>query len=264
MAVCRAVWFRAILAQACGAIVALLALKTAASIGFSPASGVFIAIDSGSAMLMSLAFTLPVWWLPIQGLFVPTLLWALSFNWPSGVFLAAFILLWLVFRSSPQQRVPLYLSNKPTWRVLANLLPERSGFAFLDLGCGLGGTLDFLAGQRTDGVFHGVESAPAPFLVSWLRLMRKPNAYVRFGDMWREDLGRYDVVYAYLSPSPMPDLWRKAQAEMRAGALLISNSFEIPGVAPVKTLMVDDPRNTRLFIWRMGDVMIRKGKDGRR
>jgi len=99
-----------------------------------------------------------------------------------------------------------------------------------------------------------VESAPAPFLVSWLRLMHKPNARVRFGDMWREDLARYDVIYAFLSPSPMPDLWRKAQAEMRPGSLLISNSFEIPDITPARTLMLDDSRNTRLLIWRMEDV----------
>jgi hypothetical protein len=32
-------------------------------------------------------------------------------------------------------------------------------------------------------------------------------------------------VYAFLSPVPMAEVWRKASTELRPGALLVSNSF---------------------------------------
>ena len=33
---------------------------------------------------------------------------------------------------------------------------------------------------------------------------------IKWGDFWKADLARHDVVYAYLSPAVMPRLWRKA------------------------------------------------------
>jgi hypothetical protein len=47
-------------------------------------------------------------------------------------------------------------------------------------------------------------------------------------------------------------LWEKASEEMRPGALLISNSFEVPGVEAQEVLPVDDWRHSRLLIWRPG------------
>jgi predicted O-methyltransferase YrrM len=46
------------------------------------------------------------------------------------------------------------------------------------------------------------------------------------------DFAQFDVVFAYLSPAAMPELWKKAQREMRPGSLLISYEFPIEGVEP--------------------------------
>jgi SAM-dependent methyltransferase len=245
------VWLKAAVAQAAAVLLTVLSFKTATSLGVHLSQGAAMLIDGSVAVSASLVLGLPSWWMPIQALFVPCLLATLHLSLPPEIFLAGFILLWLVFRSSVKDRVPLYLSDATTRRALAGLLPLSSEFSFLDLGSGLGGTLTYLAAQRPDGKFQGVESAPAPFAMSWLRLRRRANAHVRFADLWRENLSAYDVVYAFLSPDPMPDLWRKARAEMRPGALFISNSFEVPGVLPTRTLLLEDFRRTRLLIWRM-------------
>jgi hypothetical protein len=47
------------------------------------------------------------------------------------------------------------------------------------------------------------------------------------------------VVYAFLSPAPMPRLWEKICAEMKPGSLFISNSFPVPGQAPDRVIEVD-------------------------
>jgi hypothetical protein len=47
----------------------------------------------------------------------------------------------------------------------------------------------------------------------------------------------------------MPSLWRKAQREMRPGTLFVSNSFTVPGVAPLKTIPYAAHR--ALYVWRM-------------
>lgn len=245
------VWLKALLGQVGAGTLTLLAAVLAGLLGCYLPVAAWLTVHAALAMTFSFAWSLPAWWLPMQALFVPAVLFTRSLNLPAYWFFYGFVLLWLFYRGNTRERVPLYLSNRTTWRALAGLLPVAGNFAFLDLGCGLGGVLAFLCRVRPDGEFHGVESAPVPFLVSWLKLLSRQNGHVRFGDLWRGDLAAYDVVYAFLSPSPMPELWRKARAEMRPGSLLISNTFEIPGAVPDRILELDDARRTRLLIWHM-------------
>ena len=77
------------------------------------------------------------------------------------------------------------------------------------------------------------------------------NMTVRRGDFWQEPLNGYDFVYAFLSPAPMPRLWHKACAEMASGALLVSNSFAVPDLAPTHVIEVNDRRATRLYLYRI-------------
>ncbi len=146
--------------------------------------------------------------------------------------------------------MPLYLTNQMTWRALAEQLPKEEGGRFVDLGSGLGGTLGFLARNRPDMKFEGIESAPIPYLLARLRLCAVP-VNLRFGSLWATDLAAYDVVYCFLSPVPMAALYEKAKAQMRPGSLFISNSFAVPDVRPDDTVAVEDSRKTELMIWRM-------------
>ena len=59
-----------------------------------------------------------------------------------------------------------------------------------------------------------------------------------------------DVVYAFLSPAPMPRLWEKVQREMRPGTLFISNRFIVPGVKPHQRIATGEP-GVNLYVWRL-------------
>ena len=110
-----------------------------------------------------------------------------------------------------------------------------------------------LARQRPDGHFTGIESAPLPFALAWLRLRFAGLANVKllFGDYRSHGLGEYDVVYTFLSPVPMPDLCDQAKQEMKSGSLLISNTFDVPGHPADETVEVADRRQTSLYLWRL-------------
>lgn len=199
---------------------------------------------------------LPRWWLIMQCLFAPALVAALTLDIPPRFYLAAFIVMLLLFWNTYRTQVPLYLSSNKVWRALETLLPPPepgSSFTFIDIGSGLGGVLTHLAGIRPDGVYSGVESAPLPFLCSWLRIRLggRRNCQVRWDNFWTCDLTPYDVVFAYLSPAPMVRLWDKAVKEMRPGTLFISSTFTVPGQLPVVTLQVDDLHHSTLLVWRM-------------
>lgn len=241
------VWLKAFAAQLLALLLACAAfvLSRAAGAGIPPWG--FLLLQAASAAGISRLLALPAWWLPMQAAFLPSLVLLLRLGLPPAIYLAAFMLLWLFYRSNTRDRVPLYLSSRATWQALEQLTDGRH--RFLDLGCGLGGTLKYLARRHPECTFEGVESAPLPYLVSRLRLLGMANAHVRLGDLWREDLGEYDIVYAFLSPEPMPALWRKARAEMRQGSVLVSSSFEIPGVDPASVRRLEDRRRTRLLIY---------------
>jgi len=204
----------------------------------------------GAAMLGAIA-GLPVWWLPINLLFVPAAHALLGLQLPALLYPAAFGVLFAVNSAAWRHRVPLFLSSAKVTARLSAMLPQHAGFQFLDLGCGTGSLLVDLARARPDGSYHGIETAPLSFLFGWWRARTRAAVRVTWGDFWHADLARYDVVYAYLSPVPMTRLWDKARREMRPGSLFISNTFAVPGVAPACTLPVGDRLRSTLFVWRM-------------
>jgi hypothetical protein len=206
-------------------------------------------LQGGIAALIALRQRTPRWWLAIHLGFAPLAVIVQDLNIAPGWFLAAFVLLLLVFWRTDQSRVPLYLTNQPTAATLLKLLPATP-CRIIDLGCGDGALLRHLARARPDCRFIGIEHAPLTWLVARLRNLRQTNVQIRRGDFWREPLGEYDLVYAFLSPAPMLRLWAKACAEMPSGALLVSNSFAVPDIAPTAVIAVNDRRATRLYLYR--------------
>lgn len=260
----------ALLLQAAAFALAVFAVRIT---GLHPAPLTFALLCGLLAAVLGQFAGLARWWLAIQFLFAPALVAMLALDIPPDFFLAAFLILLAVYWSTFRTQVPLYLSSAKVWQALEHLLPSPAGgeganheqdannpersltprFTFIDLGSGLGGVLTHLASARPDGHYSGVESAPLPFLWSWLRvkLGGHRNCELCWGSLWDCDLARYDVVFAYLSPVPMERLWRKARAEMRPGTLFISSTFAVPEQAPHQTVPVDDLHRSTLLVWRM-------------
>jgi hypothetical protein len=208
-----------------------------------------VMLQGAIAAMISFRQAAPLWWLPIHLAFAPLAFGVSALDIPPGWFLAAFVLLLLVFWRTDRSRVPLYLTNRMTAAALLKCLPTAPG-QIVDLGCGDGGLLRHLALARPDCRFVGIEHAPLTGFVAWLRTAGLTNVEIRRGDFWREPLGKYQLVYAFLSPIPMAELWEKARAEMSPAALLVSNSFAVPEVAPVAVITVADRRATRLYLYR--------------
>lgn len=205
----------------------------------------------GCAFLIAALTRQPWWWRLIHLAFAPLAWLGAQWQIDPGWFLLAFGLLLLVYRGALNGQVPLYLSNGETAAALTAILEDRADFRFLDIGAGLASVVVPLAQARPECKFTGIENAPATWLVGRLRTASLANCDWCWGDMWQIDLAGYDVVYAFLSPVPMPSLWLKVRAEMRPGSLFISNSFMVPDVAPAVIVEVDDGRQTRLYCYRV-------------
>ena len=242
----------ALLAQLGGAVLVLILvilLSRLSGANFTQVPLLLALLQGGIAATISFRQRAPLWWIPIHLFFTPLAVLVQGLAIPPGWFLAGFLVLLLVFWRTDKSRVPLYLSNKPTADALTALLPPRPVHV-LDIGCGDGGLLRWLAQARPDCKFTGIEHAPLPYLLAQWRCLRLPNARVRFGDFWGEDLSSYDLVYAFLSPAPMPRLWAHAAVGLKPGACLVSNSFVVPDVRPQQIIQVEDRRATRLFVYQ--------------
>jgi hypothetical protein len=230
-----------------------LTVSTAHLLGLQLAPPIFALLCGVLAAVLSRIVGLARWWLLIQFAFAPALVLMLALEIPPVVFLIAFIIMLTIYWSTFRTQVPLYLSSNKIWQALETMLPSDPPFNFIDLGSGIGGVLTHLARSHPHGRFHGVEAAPLPFLWSWLRIKfgRHAQCSVNWGSLWDSNLAKYDIVFAYLSPVPMDELWRKAKQEMRPGSLFISNTFCVADHPPQQTFTVDDMHHSTLYIWHM-------------
>ncbi|WP_343730875.1 class I SAM-dependent methyltransferase [Duganella sp.] len=189
------------------------------------------------------------WWRLIQLLFPLAVLTALALQLPSWLFGAAFLLLLGWYWSTFRTQVPYYPSGPAVWDAVRQLLPAGQAPRVIDIGSGLGGLVLYLARVRPDAQVMGIELAPLPFLYSWLRA-RLSGSAARFarGDYETLDFSRFDLVFAYLSPAAMPQLWRKARAEMCPGSMLVSYEFIVEERSPDRILHVTESE-IPLYIW---------------
>ncbi len=209
-------------------------------------------LEAVCAVFGGAALGLALWWGVINAIFVPGLVVALSLDIAPAWALGAFTVMALVYWSVARTQVPLFLSSDAAISALLQRLPATPPPRFLDLGCGTGRVIARLTEHRRDGYFDGIECAPLPWLVARLRAIGAgAHGSVWQGDFWRRNLGQYDVVYAYLSPVPMPRLWQKARHEMRPGTLLISNTFAVPGVAADEIIDPGSAWGGCLYVYRM-------------
>ncbi len=241
---------RALAAQLGGAVIALL------SFALPPdgAAGTLVdwALVQGlGAAIIGLLLGLKLWWLPINAMFVPGAVELQRVSVHPAWFLGAFLLLLLLFWTTYQTRVPLFLTSREVCKRLASMLPHDAKLRMLDLGCGFGGVLSAM--HRSSPQLHltGHELAPLPAWIAQMRFRHIPNSEIRRQDFWREDLSSYDLVYAFLSPEVMSQLWQKVRSEMRPGSLFVSHAFAVNEAAPDLMLPLAGHRHAPLYVWRL-------------
>jgi hypothetical protein len=171
---------------------------------------------------------------------------------PGWLYLGLLLAMLFTYLPAFWTRVPYYPTPRAAYALVLAELPREREFSFLDIGCGMGEMLVFLAKQRPAGSFTGIEIGFIPFLISWARarLSRTRNVRVRYQSMWRCNLHDYDFVYAFLSPAPMNRLWQKITTEMKSNTLFISNTFPAPA-DPSSVIAVKDTRKSSLYLYRV-------------
>jgi len=238
------------------ALIFLYALLQAAWSLFSLQTTLVVAalLQGFIATTLSYWRRLPLWWLLIQFCFPIALTAAYSLDLPPPIFLVAFLLLVIIYWTPFKTRVPLYLSGRVLWKTVADLMPKDEAISFIDIGSGLGGLALDVAKRCPQADVTGIELAPFPWFIAWLR-GRLKRSQVRFllGNYNKIDFSQFDIVFAYLSPAAMDSLWEKANFEMRPGTLLISYEFPILEVKPDIVIQCETDKSM-LYGWRISNI----------
>lgn len=226
----------------------LIALDLAAPLrSFGPA--LVILLHASSALAVTRWLELPWPWQAMNFAVAPCAVASVSFGAPPEIAFVPLVLLLLVYLPTIWTRVPYYPTGSRTYAEVAKLLPQNQPFRFIDLGCGFGGLLAYLAVRFPQGSFHGVEISPLPLTVAKARALLHRNLRVELKNLWKLDFGEYEVVYAFLSPGVMADLWRKMEGEMRPESTIIINSFPCPA-EPIREIPIEDGRHFKLLVYR--------------
>jgi len=216
--------------------------------GFYVVLPVFVIVLFQAIFASTLAylFQMASWWRLIH-LGFPILVWAmLRFNLPNEIYLIGFLVTLSIFWTTFRTQVPYYPSRLNVWEKVSVItheyqtsqLNQTKPIRLIDIGSGLGGFSNHLARSHKNVRVEGIEVAPLPWLVSCLvAMVKRSKTRFKLGNYHKLDFAQYDIIFAYLSPAAMDDLWHKSKQEMRQGCLLISLEFPVQGVTVTQHLL---------------------------
>ncbi len=139
--------------------------------------------------------------------------------------------------------------------ILLAMLPLTVDGPVYDLGSGWGGLARALARRYPRSPVIGFEVSPLPW--AWSRLGHAlggpDNLTFRYGNYHKTGLGGAALVVCYLPGPAMEKLRPKLEAELKPGALVASNTFQLRGWDPVEVRTAPDAHASQVYLYRVGD-----------
>ena len=138
-------------------------------------------------------------------------------------------------------------------RLLPRRLPLSEPKLIYELGSGWSGLAPHLSYCYPNHQVIGIERSPLPWLISRsLAIFRRTeNLSLYWGDFMQRDLSDATLVVCYLAGRQMEKLEQKLNAELRAGALVLTHTFAMPNWQPVDMVRADDFYRSPVYLYEM-------------
>lgn len=152
------------------------------------------------------------------------------------VFLVVLLMLGTLLINIFLTKAPYVPSSK---KILDRLLEElklKPAQVVYDLGCGDGRFL--IRAEKKFGIKAiGYELAPLPFvLAKILQFINRSKTQIIYGNFFQANLGDADLIFCYLFPEIVSQVYQKAKLECRPGTILVSNTFSAKDIQPSKII----------------------------
>jgi len=202
-----------------------------------------------SAYILSCYFNISIPW-RILNFCLPFAVYGTSITeLPNWLPISLLLISVLIFLPTFWTRVPFYPTHLKNYETILNELPKEKNFVFIDLGSGFATLLFYLAKNRKNGKFHGLELSPLPYIFSKIKSLLYSNVQIQYKNFWKYDTKNADFVYAFLAPPPMAALWEKLKIELDNKSIIIINSFPLP-VNPLRTYQAKKNTEHTIYIYK--------------
>jgi len=122
-------------------------------------------------------------------------------------------------------------------------LKLEPGQKVLDLGCGDGSMLFAVARKFPETECVGCDISLLPLLFGWARKFLKPSAYkhvhIRFGNLFKQSVAGFDVVFIFLLPKSYPRLVELMKRDLKNESQVIVEAWPLPHITPDETLRAE-------------------------
>jgi len=172
---------------------------------------------------------------------------------------STFVVIALVFVTTLSTGASPTPTSPTVRRTMMTLLPKRlpnPNCVIYELGAGWGGLALALARRYRSHAVVGFEVSLIPWAVARLRLaMFGPaNLSLHRRNFMTELLSDATLVTCYLPPEAALGLREKLEAELRPGALVITNSFAIRPWRPLDEVIAPDIYASKVYLYEIGAV----------
>jgi SAM-dependent methyltransferase len=130
--------------------------------------------------------------------------------------------------------LPWIPTHRPRIHKALQLAQLQPGELMVDLGAGDGRVL-ILAARKFGASALGIELSPTHCLIAWARARFQgvsDRVSIHMGDFYKHDLGKADVVYAYVTSNHAPRLRTYLEDQLSPGSRVVTISADLDGWEP--------------------------------
>jgi len=144
-------------------------------------------------------------------------------------------------------------SSQAQKKTILKLMPKDIKGCIYELGAGFGTLAFALADSFPHCKIKAYENSPLPYFFCRLRQFIFPRGNLTFfcSDFYLADLQDAKASICYLYPGAMKNLRGKFLRELQPGAVVISNTFALPGLTPINTQKINDIYQTKIYLYEI-------------
>jgi len=148
-------------------------------------------------------------------------------------------------------------SSKKVIKVILDELKYSENNPVVDTGSGWGSLVCAIAVKYPQRRVTGYELSPLPWLFSLVRkkIQRLNNLTLYRRDFMKTGLSSAPVLVCYLFPGGMKALELKIINEEIPIDTLISSTFAMPSIKPVKTIIINDIYKSPVYVYKINDSL---------
>lgn len=124
-------------------------------------------------------------------------------------------------------------TRKKNYDRIAQLAYLKPGEVFYDLGCGSANML-FYFSKKYGANCVGIEVSPFWYLYSKVKSLFYKKVKIKYGNFYKHDISKADVIYVFLLPESYLKLKDKIDEELKKGARIILSDWPFKDREPNK------------------------------